>query len=116
MRLKVLCSILILNLLIGCTTSSSLYTYEKYSQRQYKLHKLQTDEAMVQYEEELANVISVSTQKNKRVPPGIYAEFGYLHAKRGDKETAQEYFDKELALYPEAQAYVGFLKKQLSAQ
>lgn len=41
-------------------------------------------------------------EKTGKVPPGIYAEYGYLHLTLGNKDIAIEYFNKEAALWPEA--------------
>lgn len=97
----------------GCA-SPALYDYGKYSQRQYHMHKLRTDEAIANYEQELLNVMETSARKSKRVPPGIFAEYGYLQALKGNLSSAQEYFDRERATYPESARYIQFLEEQIA--
>ena len=47
------------------------------------------------------------------VPPGIYAEVGYIYFKQGNTTLAKKYFEKEIEAYPESKVYVSRILKQL---
>jgi hypothetical protein len=40
------------------------------------------------------------------VPPGIYAEYGFVLAQEGKSEEAQVYFNLEKEKYPESKIFV----------
>lgn len=50
-----------------------------------------------------------------RIPPGVYAQLGYLYYKSGQMELAQQSFEAEKRLYPESKVlmdrFLGRLKK-----
>ena len=41
-----------------------------------------------------------------RVPPGAYADYGFLLFRRGDRKGAIAYFEKERLLFPESSAFM----------
>ena len=47
------------------------------------------------------------------MPPGLYAEYGFLLYKTGKKEEGLNYMKQEKALYPESDAYISRIIKQL---
>lgn len=44
----------------------------------------------------------VNAEESKRVPPGIYAEYGYILLIRNEDDEAISYFKKEKAAWPES--------------
>lgn len=83
----------------GCATNPQKYSwggYEKGLYQNYKNPASQEDLA-----EKLAQAIESGEQKGN-VPPGIYAEYGYLLYTSGKKAEAVAYFEKEKAAWPES--------------
>jgi hypothetical protein len=58
-------------------------------------------------------IIAKQKRKRKVVPPGIYAEKGYLLVKSGKKAEGIKCFKQEIALYPESAAFIERIIKQL---
>lgn len=100
--------------ILGCASSSQLYEYGNYSQRYYQMRKFQTDESLANYKDELAAIMERSAKSGKQVPPGVYAEYAYLLEKKGSWDEAKEYYQRELAVYPESRHYIDFLMRQMS--
>lgn len=53
-------------------------------------------------EAHLQESFAEAQKNNQRVPPGLYADYGFMLYKRGDKSGAINFFDKEKKLYPES--------------
>ena len=51
-------------------------------------------------------VLIAEAGPQKRVPPGTYAELGYLELQAGNESAAKDYFLKEKAIWPEAAGYM----------
>jgi len=78
------------------------YDWGSYSNRLYAYYR---DPAAAQdYREEL---VKLSQNGNpSRVPPGVFAELGYLELRAGNEEAAIGYFEREKARWPEAAPFM----------
>ncbi len=47
------------------------------------------------------------------VPPGLYAEYGYLLYKTGKKDEGLTFLKQEITAYPESEKYISRIIKQL---
>ena len=117
MKKKVLLLLLclIIPIISGCTTNK-MYYFGDYSETLYAYEKNQNDESLINHLQELDRVIQESQEKNLRVPPGIYAEFGYLKLKMNKSKEAVEYFNAESQLYPEAKHLMDRLINKVETQ
>jgi hypothetical protein len=87
---------------IGCAGQQKMYYFGNYSQTLYNYEKNQNEESLTQHIQELEKIISESQTKNLPVPPGIYAELGYISLKTNKPQKAIELFKTESQLYPES--------------
>lgn len=88
-------------LLAGCgEASKSLYNMGSHDVKLYEYSKTADTKATLK---ELDAVIKANP---KRVPPGVYAEYGYLLLKQNESDKAVEYFKKEMAIYPESAVFM----------
>jgi hypothetical protein len=101
--------------LVGCATQKSMYYWGDYSSTLYKVKKLESKENVEAHKESLADIIRVSKERNLRVPPGIYAEYGYVLIKEGSAE-GYKYLDLEAETYPESKAFIEKLKVNSTAE
>lgn len=83
--------------LFGCATSK--YHWGKYEASLYKHYKNPADQE--QYAVALASVIEDGEQSGT-VPPGIYAEYGYVLYSIGRNADSISYFEKEKKTWPES--------------
>jgi hypothetical protein len=88
-------------LLAACTTSHNLYEWGDYSKSLLVYSK--NPEQRQRFADSLIATISKSEKSNK-VPPGLYAEYGYLLIELERPQDAVIYFGKEKNRWPESAA------------
>lgn len=90
-------------LFTGCATQQKpMYYWGNYSHTLYQLKKHQNDESLSKHIECLDEIIKNSEENSTRVPPGVYAEYGYYMLNMGKKAEAVSYFRLEEQTYPES--------------
>ena len=85
----------------GCAPKQAYY-FGNYSKTLYALEKYQNEETLIRHKQELEKIISESQVQNLAVPPGIYAELGYIYLKENKSKEAVTLFETESQLYPES--------------
>lgn len=83
----------------GCAAQTR-YAWDGYDDRLYSYYK--TPAESDQFMEALYEIILEGDAEN-RVPPGIYAEYGYMLYERGRYPEAITWYHKERAKWPESQ-------------
>lgn len=91
-----------------------LYYWGQYDQATYNHNKKQTEETR----EDLLKVYEdIISKKNKgtrgTVPPGVYADYGFLLIQNGRIEEGRKFLEKELNLYPESKKVVDFILNKI---
>jgi hypothetical protein len=109
---SVLTALLFTVILSGCQSTAPMYMYENYSESFYGLKKESGQESDVQWQTSLEGIISKSNAKAVRVPPGIYANLGYIHLKANNYPKAIEFFEQEKRIYPESTKFMENLIKK----
>jgi hypothetical protein len=85
----------------GCAPKK-MYYFGNYSNTLYSFEKNQNDKSLLKHKQELETVITESESRNLPVPPGIYAELGYINLKSNNSKEAIRLFQAESQLYPES--------------
>jgi len=100
----------------ACTSPKPLYNYGEYSESYYALKKEATAESALEYQKALEYCISGANEsRSGRVPPGMYANLGYLYLKAGQNNKAIESFTKEKSVYPEATYFMDKMINKIEA-
>ena len=87
----------------GCATQRQpMYAWGKYSDSLYQSKKNETPETYEQHVQVLENIVTESKARNLRVPPGVYAELGYVYLTRNNPAKSIELFTLEKQTYPES--------------
>lgn len=97
----------------SCGSYQKLYswhTYENASYVYYKTHSQESEEALLK---SYCQLIEKQYGQRKAVPPGIYAEYGYLLIKKGEVDEGLEALEEEKKLYPESTPFVNRIIEQL---
>jgi len=102
--------------LAGCQTTKPMYEYENYSESFYSMKKEGGDETAAQWKTSLESIIDKSTVEAVRVPPGVYANLGYIHLKANNSEKAIAFFEQEKQIYPEASKFMDNLIQKAKAK
>ena len=101
-------------LLTGCvSTPSPLYSWNDYQDQCYNYIKNETPENLEKLLKTYQLIINKQTGSRKVVPPGIYADYGFLLYKQGKKEEGITYLKKEATLYPESAEFILRIIKNL---
>lgn len=94
---------LLMSIFVSGCASEKMYNFGNYSQTLYAFEKNQNEETLLKHKQELEKIIDRSKKKNLPVPPGIYAELGYIYLKTNKKsQEAIKFFQAEAQLYPES--------------
>lgn len=100
MRARVLLPIAAALALSACAQGpGTKYNWGGYSQALYDYHKDATERA--DYMATLVKIVEKDGPTSK-VPPGIFAELGYLKLADGDQQGAIALFEREKAAWPES--------------
>jgi len=90
---------------VGCVPNK-MYYFGNYSDTLYSFEKNQNDKSLLKHKQELENIVTKSELKNIPVPPGIYAELGYINLKLNNFIEAIKFFQAESQLYPESRHFM----------
>lgn len=113
MKKALFLSLSVMALLIsGCSGKKPMYEYSNYSQSYYQLKQTGDAESTSNWKTSLEESIEKSNALAIRVPPGIYANLGYLYLKVNDIQKAISFFKAEKALYPESGVFMDNLIKK----
>lgn len=95
-------------LLIGscAPTVKPLYTWGNYEDVSYTYLKKSDEKTTQLLIEAYQQIIEKQEGSRKIVPPGIYADYGFLLASTGKVKEGKELMQKEIALYPESKVFV----------
>jgi hypothetical protein len=99
-------------LISGCSGKKPMYEYSNYSESYYQLKQTGDAESTARWKTSLEDSIEKSNVLAIRVPPGIYANLGYLYLKVNDTQKAISFFKMEKALYPESGVFMDNLIKK----
>lgn len=98
---------LLITFVSGCSTVTEAgYYWGDYSSTLYALTKSPSEKTRLAHEEQLQKIIEYSLERGLKVPPGIYAELGYVNSKRGNAESAAAYYSAEIESYPESKHFL----------
>ncbi|MEX2117267.1 MAG: DUF4810 domain-containing protein [Bacteroidota bacterium] len=111
MKAIVLSTMVSILLFAGCVPPQTPFFWGEYSSTLYNYKKAPDDKTFAEHKRSLIVIITESPKKRLPVPPGVYAEYGYMLIVEGNEKEGLENMDKELALYPESRIFVETLKK-----
>jgi hypothetical protein len=86
-------------MLAGCG-GHTLYEWRGYENKLYDHYK---NPAQQQEFTEAMKEVVLGAEAEGRVPPGIYAEYGFLLFEQGNSAAAIQYYKKEAARWPESE-------------
>lgn len=96
---KVCYCIIVATILLMTGCAQSRYAWDNYDQKLYNHYKNPGEKDT--FVDDLKDIITKS-EASGRVPPGIFAEYGYVLYGQGNIPEAIEYFKKEKTQWPES--------------
>jgi hypothetical protein len=111
-RTLILTPVLILMAAAGCATQHQRYDWGSYDPSLYGYYKNATK--VGELIASLAAVIDAANANHAAVPPGIYAEYGYLQLQQGKNLAAVNLFEQEESHWPESKVFMDRMIKVAS--
>lgn len=100
-------------LMSSCSSTQNLYSWYKYDDVTYQYSKKRTDELKIKVLEEYQKMMEKQNGQRGTVPPGLYAEYGYMLYMSGKQDEGLKFMQEEINLYPESEVYISRIIKQL---
>ena len=104
---------LTLPLLLFSSCAQTHYSWNGYDQALYDHYKSPAERE--QYIETL-RVIILSAEESGKIPPGLYAEYGYTFYEVGNYQQAIQYFQREADLWPESRYFMNKMIRNANPQ
>lgn len=105
--------LLVLFCMSSCYTSDRLYSWHNYENITYKYNKTHAEELKASVMKEYQTITEYQRGTRGKVPPGMYAEYGYMLYCTGKKVEGLNFLKEEIKLYPESEKYISRIIKQL---
>ena len=86
----------------GCASQTLEYYWDDYSNSMFAYRLDPSEENIERHRYVLEIIIEESEKKHMRVPPGVYAELGFIRLQDDEIESAVNYFQLEKQTYPES--------------
>jgi hypothetical protein len=101
-------------LLASCApTVKPLYTWGKYEDVSYAYLKNTDEKTTLELIETYQKILNEQKGTRKTVPPGIYADYGFLLIQSGKAKEGKALLEKEVALYPESKVFIERILKMI---
>lgn len=98
--------------LFSCSTPG-LYTWGHYQEAAYHHTKDANEESQKILAENYVQIINHQKGTRKTVPPGIYADYGFLLLQNNKEKEGKEMLEKEMKLYPESRVFITRILKMM---
>ncbi len=100
-------------MLISSCASTKLYSWYDYQEDYYHYVKTNDKKNLDKLIKTYEKVIAKQKESRGVVPPGIYADYGYILIENGKTAEGKEMLAKEVELYPESKVFVGSILKRI---
>jgi len=88
----------------GCASRGTLYHWGDYDEALYRHYRRPQDRE--EWVESLKTAVLAAEREGRKVPPGLYAEYGYALYEEGVFPQAIVYFQKEREEWPESRLFM----------
>lgn len=99
--------------IFSACSPNSLYSWYDYESAVYEFEKNPVEKRENKLNKQYEKMLEKQKGKRKVVPPGFYAEYGYLLTKNGKKSEGLDYMNKEIEQYPESESFISRIINQL---
>jgi hypothetical protein len=100
-------------LLVSCSTQKPLYTWGKYETTSYNYLKNNNEKSTQELIDTYKKIIEKQKGSRKVVPPGIYADYGFVLLQANKTEEGKAMLLKEVSLYPESKIFIDRILKMI---
>ncbi|MFA6401898.1 MAG: DUF4810 domain-containing protein [Salinivirgaceae bacterium] len=100
-------------LLVSCSPQMNLYSWDKYETTSYNYLKNNDEKSTQELIETYQKIIEKQRGTRGVVPPGIYADYGFILLQANKTSEGKELLLKEVALYPESKIFIDRILKMI---
>lgn len=93
--------------------STKLYSWHNYQEDYYHFVKNNDKKSLESLIKTYDKIIQKQNETRGIVPPGIYADYGYILIESGKTAEGKAMLAKEIELYPESEVFVGAILKRV---
>lgn len=104
--LKFFAALTLLFAMASCSVNKPLYSWGRYEHVSYNYLKNQDDKSVQDLLKTYETLIKNQDGSRQTVPPGVYADYGFLLLQLNKVEEGKAMLAKEVELYPESAALV----------
>jgi hypothetical protein len=97
--------------LTSCTSPKTLYSWGNYDATSYKYLKNSDEKSTEQLIKTYQQIIEKQKGTRKTVPPGIYADYGFVLLQADRTQEGKAMLEKEISLYPESKVFIDRILK-----
>ncbi|HOF55045.1 MAG TPA: DUF4810 domain-containing protein [Prolixibacteraceae bacterium] len=90
----------------SCTVQQPLYSWSKYEQASYNYLKNSDANSAQFLIETYQKIIDKQEGTRKIVPPGVYADYGFILLQSDKEEEGKTMLLKEVETYPESKVFI----------
>jgi hypothetical protein len=110
---NVLFSIIALACMASCSVQKPLYSWYEYNASSYLYLKNADEKSTQQMIEIYQKIIDKQKGSRQAVPPGIYADYGFLLLQADKAREGKAMLMQEIALYPESKVFIERVLKMM---
>ncbi|MGC3976898.1 MAG: DUF4810 domain-containing protein [Paludibacteraceae bacterium] len=96
---------------VSCTVQKPLYSWNNYNITSYNYLKNNDEKSTQELIETYQKIIEKQTGTRGVVPPGVYADYGFILLTLNKTEQGKSMLLKEVELYPESEVFVNRILK-----
>lgn len=100
-------------LLTSCVTEKPLYSWYTYEKSSYNYLKNSDDKSVEDLITSYQSIIEKQKGTRKVVPPGVYADYGFILIQANKVKEGKAMLLKEVELYPESKVFVDRILKMI---
>jgi len=91
---------------VACTTQKPLYVWQNYDTSSYNYLKDANEASVQQLINTYENLINNEKGARGVLPPGVYADYGFILLQLNQTEKGKMMLQQEVALYPESKVFI----------
>lgn len=100
-------------LICSCTSVKTLYSWDDYNMSTYNYLKSENEETEQSLIKNYNKILTKQRGTRRVVPPGIYADYGFILLRKGEVEEGNKMLEKEIELYPESKVFIDRIIKMM---
>ncbi|MCX6258451.1 MAG: DUF4810 domain-containing protein [Bacteroidia bacterium] len=110
---KIIFILSVILLLASCTSQKPLYYWGDYEIKSYNYLKNSDEKSTQELIDSYQKIIEKQGGSREVVPPGVYADYGFLLLQANKTVEGKAMLQKEISLYPESKVFIDRILKKL---